>query len=738
MSPTSRLPGVPLSRSASLLGLCLALAAPAQAEPRFTGIAFPNPTGLGPYGSVAADLNGDGTLDLATTNQYGHSVSVLLGKPGGGFKAKRDYATGKGPTGLRAVDCNGDKIQDLISVNYDDNTVSVLLGQGDGSFLPAKTQAGGERAFALAVADLNGDGRPDLALPTNPTTGASVAILLGQGDGSFKFKRSLFQGGQVGSVVAADLNKDGSVDLALADWSQDRVSVLLGRGDSRFQAVKHYPAALPWSVAAADFDGDGNIDLATVGNTDNGLSILPGKGDGGFQAKTGYPLRGDVLAADDLNGDGRPDLAVAGNGNTLAVLLNQDGHFQSQPTRYNVDDGYNNDYNGHYSILAADLDGDGKTDLATPNWIYDNLSILVGRGDGGFKPQLAKGVYPVSSGPSANNFGVSSELLADIDGDGHLDVVTANLGSDSISVLLGKGDGKLRGKMDSATGPTPVGIAAGDFNGDGKTDLATANQGGNGSVSVLLGKGNGNFKPRKDYAPGGEALRSALSLAAADLNGDGKIDLAVNGYYSLALLLGQGDGSFQALPDIAAPGNDGRITVADLNLDGKPDIVGPGWMMTGLGSGAFGKIKEFYPYCGACTSVAVADLNGDGKPDIAMDYSESLAPTTSFVLVMLGDGTGNFQPPVQYHTGWCPTGVKVADLDADGKPDLATANFCDRTVSVLAGNGDGGFQPKRDFKTGYVPGDLALGDLDGDGKPEAITANPFADTVSVLLNQSRP
>jgi hypothetical protein len=196
------------------------------------------------------------------------------------------------------------------------------------------------------------------------------------------------------------------------------------------------------------------------------------------------------------------------------------------------------------SVATGNFDGDGVPDLATANYQGNTVSVLLGNGDGTFQTNVE---YVTSSGPR-------SIAVRDLDGDGKLDLVTANYESDSVSVLLGNGDGTFRAHMDFSCGSGPRSVVIGDFNGDGALDLATANYGAN-SISILLGNGSGAFGLHVDYNAG----KDPISLAVGDFNGDGKLDLAVDsscgagptyGYTGvISILLGNGDGTFQSHVD---------------------------------------------------------------------------------------------------------------------------------------------------------------------------------------------
>jgi hypothetical protein len=321
------------------------------------------------------------------------------------------------------------------------------------------------------------------------------------------------------------------------------------------------------SLVAGDFNGDGTLDLAV--STGATLSILLGKGDGTFTVTT-FPTTAQfvgTLVAGDFNGDGTLDLAFPDPSHNLVHVLlgNGDGTFTEVST---VAVGGNPVWSA-----AADFNGDGKLDLAVVNRGGGNVSILLGNGDGTFtrKPSVKVGTKP------------NAITVADFNGDGKLDLAVVNSGSNNVSILLGKGDGTFALKSSPVTGASPFGIVASDFNGDGKVDLAVTNQCGNathcnpqafGSISVMLGAGDGTFtltsKVLTDY-------HKPLGIAVGDFNADGKIDLAVVGLSESSALVipGNGKGGFGDPVGMNgfAPPLAGSVAVGDFNGDGRLDFA---------------------------------------------------------------------------------------------------------------------------------------------------------------------
>ncbi|HKI31543.1 MAG TPA: FG-GAP-like repeat-containing protein [Gemmataceae bacterium] len=313
--------------------------------------------------------------------------------------------------------------------------------------------------------------------------------------------------------------------------------------------------------------------------------------------------------------------------------------------------------------------------------------------------------------------------LADL-GNGHVDLVTSNSGDNTVSVLLGNGDGTFQAAQAFAVGSAPYGVAVADL-GNGRADIVTANFGAD-TVSVLLGNGDGTFQPAQPFT----VASAPVAVAVADL-GNGRADIVTTNpsANTASVLLGNGDGTFQAAQTFVVGSNPYAVAVADLG-NGRPDLVTANLgadtvsVLLGNGDGTFQPAQSF-AVGGAPHSVAVADL-GTGHPDLV-----TANPAADTVSVLLGNGDGTFQLAYSYAVGSEPYEVVVADL-GNGRADIVTANFGSTSVSVLLGNGDGTFQPAQSFVVGDAPGSVAVADL-GNGHPDIVTANAYDNTVSVLL-----
>ncbi len=759
------------------LGILLALSASAYAQ--FTAApGSPFVVGAQPASVAVGDFNGDGRPDIAIANYGSNSVTVLLGDGAGGFTAApgSPFAVGAWPVSVAVGDFNGDGKRDLAIANHNDNTVTVLLGNGAGGFTPAPGSpiTVGSWPSSVAVGDFNGDGRADLAV-ANEYDG-TVTMLLGNGTGGFAAAPGspLKVGSQPRSLAVGDFNGDGKTDLVIANYGTSNVTVLLGNGAGGFAAAPGSPFSVGWnpqSVAVADFNGDGKPDLAIANSGSGTVSVLLGDGTGYFATAPGQRIMtggGPVsVTAGDFNGDGKADLAVANQSDgTVSVLLGDGagGFTAASGSPFTVG-------SQPSSVAVGDFNRDLKPDLAVANQGSDSVTVLL---NGIQTPPptptptpaptpIPPAVFTAAPGsPFPVGWVPASLAVGDFNGDGRADLAIANSFDNTVTVLLGTAAGGLAAGPGSLirVGSSPRSVAVGDFNGDGKADLAVANW-GDGTVTVFLGDGAAGFTA----APGSPFAASAGSLVVGDFNRDGKPDLAVvNGG---TVLLGTGTGGFTTgPPGHPAGGTYSTNPVAgDFNGDGKLDLViggwtpptsltSPGgysfgeWMLLGDGTGGFGAAQSIPVLYGDPAALAVGDFNRDGKLDLAIAFSSAYwwGPVgriwnyqeLNTVAVMLGDGAGGFTaaPGSPFSAGTAHTSMAVGDFNGDGELDLAVGNS-DGTVSVLLGDGTGGFATGGGrFAVGRNPVAVVAGDFNGDGRPDLAIANPDDNTVTVLLNGS--
>jgi hypothetical protein len=719
------------------------------------GTSFAQPTGspisVGSFpASVAtSDFNLDGKPDVVTANSGSDNVTILLGNGVGGFTQPMGSPTavGNDPRSVVAGDFNLDGKPDLAVANLGSNNVTILLGNGMGGFtqpMGSPVSVGNQPRFVV-TGDFNLDGNLDLA--TANVNSDNVTILLGNGTGGFTqpMGSPVSVGDTPFSIVVGDFNLDGKPDLAITNFDSDDVTILLGNGAGGFSQPMSSPISVgdsPISIDMGDFNLDGKPDLAMVNIFSSDATILLGNGAGGFTQPMGSPISVGLSPASirvgDFNLDGTPDFAVARDfpDEVRVFLGNGSGGFtpaMGPPVSVG---------NGPFSMAVGDFNLDGRPDLTASNLFANNVTILLNTCDA--RPCAGFAFDPPLTSPESVGINPLSVALGDFNGDGKLDLATPSYNINRVTILMGDGAGDFTPAATSPenTGAGPFAVAVGDFNLDGKSDLAVANQAA-GTVTILLGNGTGDFtEPSSSPETAGDFPNS---IAIGDFNRDGKPDLAVAnaGSNNVTILLGNGMGDFtQPGTSPEAVGTAPRsVAVGDFNLDGRLDLATANrnsnnvTILLGDGTGNFTGTTTTSETPGTSpVSVAVGDFNLDGKPDLAR-ANEGLDNVT----ILLGDGMGGFTTIGASVVGDTPISVAVGDFNLDGKPDLAVANIGADNVTILLGDGLGNFPPATNpsESAGDGPAFVAVGDISRDGKPDLAVANANSSNVTILLNTCR-
>jgi hypothetical protein len=670
-------------------------------------------------GIVAGDFNKDGNLDFAVLWLVGYGpvqLGVYLNDGQGHFTPGNNYVIGASTVhvarSLATADLNGDGKLDLIAPDISNSTVAVLYGKGDGTFQDSVEFASLYTSSGVAIGDFNKDGKPDIVVAaTAPKPYGGISVLLNSGNGTFQSPVIYADPGGVdnGLVAVADLNADGKLDVVESSENSN-VAVFLGNGDGTFQTAKTY--YVPWAsaVALGDLGGGKKPDIVATSYPDGTVWVLLNKGTGTFQISSVYSadssamamVTGMAIALADFNGDQKLDF-VAGNpaGQFVTIGLgNGDGTFRDSP-HYNESVGMWS--NG---IAVADFNRDGNPDVAQAGGGTGvGLSLMLGTSHGVFKAPTF-----IDLGVGANG-AVTFVRAVDVNGNGSPDIVCGN--SKGLVVLLGLGTGKFKTPVTYVVSPTsyPVVGWLADLNGDGKLDIVTTNK--DGTMSVLLNKGSGNFGTATVFPSGTGAYPSGFVLG--DFNGDEKVDIVVGDFpaSNLELLLGNGNGTFQSPVALSSPVRPGAVIAADFNKDSKLDLAIPSndysgslAVLLGNGNGTFttGNVYEWFDDstcnplpCGHYPNSLVAvDLNGDNNLDLA------IAPRNPWYLtcggyrcaerylgavVYLGKGDGTFVQQFGWMVGISPTWVAAGDFNRDGMPDLAflstDVNYGQTSVTIL-------------------------------------------------------
>ena len=736
-----------------------------------------------PFANIfAVDLNHSGKMGVLATSG---NLAWFAGRGNGRFDRGVVTSTARGPFMATVGDFNGDGISDVIFSADDGSgtmTLTDYLGSATGTFtavLPSPGPLTGA-PLGMVTGDVDLDGKVDvvIAVPNGYT------VLLGGGDGKFPRRSDVvLTNTSVRALALADLNADGKLDLVLGiiTNSGTSIAVLLGNGDGTFQAPVLYPAPATLfafagygvsgfgEIRIADVNKDGKPDVLVVGET-AGLIVYLNGGSGTLLAPTTFavPTFNHSLVLGDVNNDGNLDAVVGGSGATFDASSNP-----SSPTdniHLLLGDGKGGfaapvgvvaPAVGRYGLALADFDGDGKLDIAATN-LNHGVFIIKGLGDGTFVGPQQVDLPPQGWDLSAIEVDGPGKGLAAVVLGGkvvpfqgaEIDVLTYRLGPTGllqapvVSIVATRQPTNTTGVFFWTT------IVSKDLNGDGYPDLiATENfnatQSGAGAIDVLLNNKSGGFVFKARYT----VAQTASAVAICDVNGDGKMDAVVNsGPGTIYIFPGNGDGTF-GLPytvlNNGMPGN--NILCGDVNGDGKADLLNVAssvGLIVALGNGDF----TFQPSVTKPSTVVtrtrplLLDVNGDHHPDVVVDDGEGGGGGNS-VSVFLGNGAGGFLAPilspyvspVTSSDGDLSQTLALADVDGDGKLDAVIAGV--QGVGVLFGAGDGSFANELGFPAGGTSGvkSVIAADFNGDGLADVAAMvwgwPGYGVTLDVFLTQ---
>jgi uncharacterized protein (TIGR03437 family) len=709
------------------------------------------PLAFVPGAMILSEFNTYGLPALVITDPADNAVAVLPYSGSNQFTGGAVTATttvGKQPVALASADFDGDGLADLVVANAGSNDVSFLFSEFP---IRAVNLPCGNHPSAVVVADFNGDGKADFAVANRDDN--TVAVFTGNGDGTFHKPVLVPTGSRPIALVTGDLNGDGKTDFAVIDQGSGDIRMWLGGGDGTFRSGQTLTVASPSAAILADLNGDGVLDLAVT--SASGVYIFSGKGDGSFGQPDALPqyAGGSGIVATTLAGDGRMELLVAlPASNSVASVVN------GQPTTATLELSAPQITMGDKVTLTVNVSPSGSAGLVS---FFDGFAqvgaakLINGRGSyqtamlragahsitahymGGFgygssstsasplvvKPVISAGLsLPLSSAFNPSDGSPTALVGADFDNDGIEDLASW-FGYIGLGIAIGKGDGTfapdiIQSPNSSVTGMFPL---SADFNNDGNTDLAAIQN----NVGVYLGTGRDSFYG----VPGAIGPSSSPSLAVADFDGDGIVDLAVldpAGFVDV--MRGYGDGSFQSPRVYAVGENPFQVAAADMNRDGKADLVviqgnGAVAFLAGHGDGTFAALVSApLPY--QAIGLAIADFNGDGLPDLAISggYPAKLS-------ILIGRGDGSFEPPFTTTLPYTIGQIYAFDMNGDGHQDLvALLDDPGAAFGVLYGTGSGTAQGPVYYPDSFIPSGIAIGDFNGDGMLDvAIAGGPGID-----------
>ncbi|MEI6882413.1 MAG: FG-GAP-like repeat-containing protein, partial [Bacteroidota bacterium] len=692
-------------------------------------------TGISPISPSIGDFDGDNKLDLVTVNSSNSSVSVLRNTSIIGainFATKIDFTTGMVPKSVAISDLDGDGKLDLAVTNELSNTISIFRNTsnlGSISFSSKVDFPTGSGPASVSICDLDGNSKPDLIIANGGTNTISIIRnICTIGNINFSPKTDITTGTAPKYLTVGDLDGDNSPDIAISNTNSNTLSILRNTSSPsniNFNAKVDFntgPGAV--SISIGDLDADGKPDLA-IANNYNNISIYPNtsiSGTIGFSNKVDFITASNpqaVLIAD-LDGDGKLDFATAHNSGPFYIFRNIPQFPAPTITSISPTSGVVGD--------TLEIIGTGFSSTPTKNIVYFGATRanIISVNTNSIKVTVPNGTTygPISLlNTSIEKIAYSSQFFKQTFRPNKNTITNADFDS----------------KLNFGPGYLTERVSIGDLDGDGKPDLAIARTN---SISILRNTcvlGGINFASTVDFNIG----QNPNSLDIGDIDGDGKQDIAITYGSSISIMRNNSNiGVLNFISTYAIANNAYSIEINDMDGDGKPDLVvgdiNNGIVSLYLNNGSKGLISfanKIDISIGFPCAFVVGDIDGDRKPDIVVVNSGvSILRNTSSIGVL------SFVAQVGFSIGLNPSAlIALGDIDADGRLDLGVANYNNNTVSVLRNTssiGSVSFTTKVDFPTGMGPSSVAFGDINGDGKLDLTITNSSSNSnsVSVLCN----
>lgn len=652
-----------------------------------------------PSGLVLGDFDGDEVPDLMVS-LANNTVAFAKGLANNDFfdAPINPVTVGQAPAGMVAIDLDGDEDLDLVVANQGGDsapgTVSILRGNGNGTFTvvmqddpeePGTLIAGLPAAvgtIVVAVGNIDADPALDIVALNSNSQDKTITLYSGEGDLRFTPGGSVAVGASPQDLALVDVNDDDKLDILTADSNSDSIGVRFGNGDRTFDPATSFPVGnTPTQLRVADMNDDALLDLVVANRRSGDVSLLLGDGMGAFAVARTFVADAEpqVLALGDFNGDDRLDPVASTQGSegapSLALLLNRDGG-----TLQGVEDVLSG--NVPTAVASADIDDDGVTDVVVSGNSGD-VYIFPSTADGLGDPQVIE--------IGGRILGV---LAGDLNGDTLPDLAMIDTVSSRVGVALATAAGQFGAVQLYATSTAPAGITSGDFNDDGRRDLAVSAIGPPGRASVLLQQPDGTFGPARAVA----VQDTPLGIAAVETTcgGDVRHDLVVANQASNSVTVLRADAA-------------GMFTVAQT-----------------LPEAQIGQAPQ---------AVAVGDFDRDGTRDFVV--TNSVAPGSSpSVRLFRGDCNGPYTVLKSLRGGNLVSAIVARDFTGDQLVDLGIVNQADNSVRVLQALASGEFKNNSADTVSRMPIALTAGDLNSDGRYDSISGNsdPSANNISLLIN----
>ncbi|CAF3673135.1 unnamed protein product [Adineta steineri] len=590
---------------------------------------------------------------------------------------------------------------------------------------------------SIAVADFNNDYLLDIIVPYSGTS--SIGIFFRQDNTTFRdqIKYSTGSNSLPYAVCVGDFNHDQQIDVAVANYGANNIGIFLGTGNGTFMSQITFStgSSRPLWIAVGDMNNDKRLDIVVANYGTNDIGILFGDGIGNFGKQntlsTGYDSVPYSLVVSDLNNDDKLDIIVAnhGTGNVGLFVGHGNGLFEIQAT---ISTGFKSQ---PYSVAVNDLNNDTYMDIVVTCSGLNTIDVLLGFGNGTF-------TVPYKYSTNNNSFPLSL-VIGDFDNDNHLDIAVANYQNESVGIFFGYGNGFFRDQLiffSVSYNFNPYSIAAGDFNGDNRLDIAVVNYDYN-YVDIVLTYRNYTFLNQNTYSTG--IPSSPRSVAVADFNNDKQLDIVVANYgtNNIGIFLSYGTGTFSSQITYSTGDNSlpHAVTIGDFNNDKQVDIVVANYgtnnigIFLAYGNGTFSSQTTYSTGDGSIPiDVAVGDFNNDGQLDIAVANSYSFN-----IGIFLGYSNGTFSSQQTYSTGnqSYPQSIAIGDFNNDSRLDIAVVNCVGFNMGVFLGYGNGTFADQVSYLVtiGFCPNDIAIGDVNNDDHLDIIITVVNSNTILIFF-----
>ncbi len=695
------------------------------------------------YGAQTGEFNGDGIIDLFTSNDS--DVLIYPGKGNGEFllppiKAfSRDFRDIFPLTG----DFNNDGHTDFAFADRIFDTISVVLTNSDGTFsAPILTKSEIDINSYITVGDFDNDKVLDVIVTGAISRDNAILFYKGNGNGTFDFLSQILTKSTVSNINLGDFNNDNLPDISYGE--SDNLNVIKNLGNGKFgEPVILGSISYGFAVSiTADLNNEGFNDLAATQNSEYNTIVAVWLGNGDFTFRHGEDFQTPsferiyLVQIADINNDQNQDLIFGGRNRVLISKGKGDGKFET--ARMYSD--------GGMGIAVADFNSDNWLDIASSQAIEFNvlgsgtLSVLLNQRNGDF----------ISAPTLETGDGTQDIAIADFDNNQLKDIVVLNKtgggGPGEIIIIFQTYEAELysqtiqseqknTGLQALAEGVNANSVIAGDFNNDGKQDIIAVGRGAYGSnenVWMLTNLGGREFS--QTFLKIGEG--DIYDAAAADINADGKLDLIITGYKGVFMSLGLGNGNFASPVVYFESVPSSQIVIGDFNNDYKPDVAVVNYSINKIGilinkgSGLFANSFDLTAN-GGTTDIALSDMNFDGKLDLVI-------ASGSGITIYESNGNGQFAIKDTYPVTLATLSkIAIADFSRDGKPDVAALTGSN-TISVLTNDGTGGLNRETLWSGGAVLKTIAVADLNNDKTIDLIFGYTLSSGgfIKILFNLS--